>query len=99
MAEICVKSIAQQNAIIEAGGEHIYTRKQIIEIIHEAIRPGKKVKSIPIGVIKFVLPMLKILNQNLYDKLAFFLTMLNHDVIAPKIGTMRFENYIKQKMN
>jgi uncharacterized protein YbjT (DUF2867 family) len=98
LAEICVKSIDQKNAIVEAGGVHVYTRKQIVQIIQETVKPGKKVRSVPVGLAKFLMPILKLTNRNLYDKFAFFLEMLEHDVLAPRIGSMRLEDYIQKKI-
>jgi uncharacterized protein YbjT (DUF2867 family) len=97
LAEICVESIDQKNAIVDAGGVYVYTRKQIIQIIQETVKPSKKVRSIPVGAVKLSLPMLKLFNQNLHDKFAFFIKMLEHDLIAPKLGSKRFEEYLKEK--
>src|SRR5829696_4450663 len=40
LAKICVESIHQPNAIIEAGGKETLSRKQINEIIQKAVNPS-----------------------------------------------------------
>lgn len=95
LAKICVRGIEQTNTVIETGGKAIYTRQQINEIIQNEIDPSKKVRSIPVELIRFFIPLLKILNRNLYDKIAFFIEVTQHDTIAPKIGETTLEEWVK----
>jgi hypothetical protein len=53
--------------------------------------------NIPLGLFKFSLPIIKVFSKNLYDKLAFFLEVIQKDTIAPQIGTFDFLEYIKLK--
>jgi uncharacterized protein YbjT (DUF2867 family) len=98
LAKICVNSIKENNVTVEAGGKYIYTRKQLNVIIQKEVAPAKKIKSIPIGMIRFTLPMMKLFNKNMHDKFAFFTEVMDHDTIAPQLGEMKFEDYIKMKM-
>lgn len=97
LAKITVDSIKQHNLIIEAGGQTIYTRKQLNEIVQLTINPSKSIKNVPLAVFKFLLPILKIFNKNTYDKFAFFIEVLQHETIAPQLGKMTFEEYIKMR--
>jgi uncharacterized protein YbjT (DUF2867 family) len=99
LAIVCVNSIMETNKIIEAGGKNIYTRKQLNEIIQHIVNPHKKIKHVPIGIINFFLPLMKLINKNTFDKFAFFIEVMQHDVIAAEIGEMKFEDYIKMKMH
>jgi hypothetical protein len=54
-------------------------------------------KNVPLVVFKFLLPILKIFNKNTYDKFAFFIEVLQNDTIAPQLGKMTFEEYIKMR--
>ena len=98
LAKICVDSIHKTNAVIEAGGKSIYTRKQLNEIIQKAVNPNKSVKNIPLGFVKFSLPLMRLFNKNMFDKFAFFVEVMQHDTIASQVGEMRFEDYIKSKI-
>jgi uncharacterized protein YbjT (DUF2867 family) len=98
LAKICVGSIAEKNKTIEAGGSTIYTRKELNLIIQQEVDKSKKVRQIPLGLIKGALPLIKVFNKNLYDKFAFFTEVMQHDTIAPQLGELRFEEYIKRKM-
>lgn len=97
LAKICINSFAQKKAIIEAGGKNIYTRKQLNEIIQQTINPDKSIKNIPLFAFKFLLPIIKLFNKNTFDKFAFFIEVMQHDTIAPQLGKMTFEEYLKMQ--
>ena len=99
LAKVCVDSIKENNVVKGAGGENVYTRKQLNEIIQKAVDPSKKVRSVPAGMLSLFLPVIKIFNKNTYDKMAFFAEVLQHDTLAPKLGKMKFEDYIAMKVN
>jgi uncharacterized protein YbjT (DUF2867 family) len=98
LAKICVDAIGHHNSIIEAGGKEILSRKQINEMIQREAAAHKKVRTVPLGLIKTGLPVLKIISKNLYDKMAFFTEVMQHDVIAPQVGEKRLESYIRSKV-
>jgi uncharacterized protein YbjT (DUF2867 family) len=97
LAKVCVDSIALDNSVIEAGGKNVYTRSQLNEIIQRTVCPEKKIRNIPAGLLRVSLPLMRIFNKNTFDKFAFFFEVMQHDTIAPKVGEMRFEDYIKGK--
>ena len=98
LAKICVNALNEKNTTVEAGGKHIYTRKQLNEIIQQAVAPDKKIKSMPLALVKFILPFIEFFNKNTGDKFAFFTEVIQHDLIAPQVGEMRFEEYIRMKI-
>lgn len=99
LAKITVDAINKQNSIIEAGGKTIYTRKQLNEIVQNEVNNHKKLRTIPIGLIKGALPIIRLFSKNTFDKFAFFIEVMQHDTIAPQLGTMTFEDYVKLKKN
>lgn len=98
LAKVVVNSVNQSNCTIEAGGKTIYTRKQLNEIVQSEIKSGKKIRTVPIRLFKMTLPLIKIFSKNTYDKFAFFIEVMQNDTIAPQIGEMTFENYVKLKV-
>lgn len=97
LASICVDAIHGPNVVIEAGGKEVLSRRQINEIIQAAVAPDKKVRTVPIGLIKAFLPLVKLFSKNLYDKVAFFLEVMRHDTLAPKVGAATLGDYIRIK--
>lgn len=99
LAKIAVDSINKKNSIIEAGGKTIYTRKQLNEIIQSQMNPGKKLRTIPMVLLKGVLPFIKLFSRNTFDKFAFIFEVMQHETIAPQLGKMTFEDYVNLKKN
>ncbi|WP_266365159.1 SDR family oxidoreductase [Tellurirhabdus rosea] len=98
LARVIVESIGQPNSVVEAGGRQVYSRHQINELIQRHVNPNGKVRRIPLGLAKSGLPLMKLIDRNLYDKGAFFLEVLQHDVIAPQRGETSLETYLDQKL-
>jgi len=98
LAKIVVDSINQANSTIEAGGKTIYTRKQLNEIVQYEIDKSKTIRTVPMGLFKMTLPLIRIFNKNTYDKFAFFTEVMQKDTIAPQIGELTFEKYVKLKV-
>jgi uncharacterized protein YbjT (DUF2867 family) len=97
LAKICVAAIDQPNAEIEAGGKEMLSRGQINDLIQRLVDPGKKVRHVPLGVVKAVLSLLKLTARNLYDKVAFYAAVMQHDTVAPAVGETRLADYIKAR--
>ena len=98
LAKICVQAIAEKNKTIEAGGMSVYTRRELNLIVQQEVDKSKKVRQIPLGLLKAALHFIKVFDKNLYDKFAFFTEVMQHDTIAPQMGELSFEEYIKSKM-
>ena len=96
LAGICVASIHQPNAEIEAGGKQVMTRREINETIQNIAAPGKKIPTIPLWLVRSMLPMIKLFSRNLYDKLGFFVQVMQEDTLAPQVGERRLGDYIKE---
>jgi uncharacterized protein YbjT (DUF2867 family) len=99
LAKITVEAINKQNSIFEAGGKTIYTRKKLNEIIQNEVDSQKNIRTVPLGLFKVTLPIIKLFSKNSFDKFAFFIEVMQQDTIAPQVGTMTFEDYVKQKVN
>jgi uncharacterized protein YbjT (DUF2867 family) len=98
LAKVVVESINRANSTIEVGGKTIYTRKQLNQIVQSEVDKSKTIRTIPIELFKMTLPFIRIVSKNTYDKLAFFIQVMQHDTIAPQIGEMTFEGYVKFKI-
>lgn len=98
LAKVTVDAINRSNAVIEAGGPEVLTRRQINEIIQNAVAPQKKVRTVPMGIVTASLPAVRIFSKNIYDKLAFFTAVMQHDVVAPRLGTTRLADYVRDRV-
>jgi uncharacterized protein YbjT (DUF2867 family) len=98
LAKLCVDSIHKVNTTIEAGGKTIYTRAQLNAIIQREVDPNRKVRTLPLPLLKVVLPFIRMVDKNTFDKFSFFAEVMQQDTIASQIGEMQFEDYIKRKV-
>jgi uncharacterized protein YbjT (DUF2867 family) len=98
LAGVVADSIEQDNVVVEAGGKETLSRRQINEIIQQRVRPGKPIRTIPLGVVQKLLPVIKLFSRNTFDKFAFFVEVSQYDTIAPPIGERRFAEYIDEKL-
>lgn len=97
LAKVIVGSIEKPNCIIEAGGKKTYTRRQLCEIVQQAVDPNKKIRNVPMAMVKMGLPFYKLFDKNAYHKFSFFTEVMTHDTFAPPVGEMSFEEYVKLK--
>ncbi|HEX2534137.1 MAG TPA: SDR family oxidoreductase [Chitinophagaceae bacterium] len=97
VARICADALQQPNGIIDAGGPEVLTRREINRLIQQAVAPGKKLRTVPVWSIRALLPLIRRADRNTYDKLAFFLRVLQEDTIAPAAGNRRLEDYLREQ--
>jgi uncharacterized protein YbjT (DUF2867 family) len=93
LAKVCADALGQSGVVIAAGGKNVYTRHQINEIIQQMTAPERRVRRAPMWMLRAALPFWKLLNRNMYDKLAFFAEVIQDDVLAPQIGETSLEAY------
>jgi uncharacterized protein YbjT (DUF2867 family) len=96
LARIICDALVPGSRVVEAGDPKLYTRRELNEIIQARIRPGRKVPTIPAGLVTTMLPLVRVFDRNLYDKMSFFLAVSAGDTIAPMTGSMLFEDYVSR---
>lgn len=99
LAKIIVNHLSAHNQIIEAGGQYIYTRKQLLEIIQNYYNPKGRLRTLPVFIFKILLPILRITHPSTYHKFAFFIRVMEEDTIAPRLGTLSFEAYLQRQVS
>ncbi|SDK00726.1 Uncharacterized conserved protein YbjT, contains NAD(P)-binding and DUF2867 domains [Catalinimonas alkaloidigena] len=98
LARICVDAISDTKKVIEAGGDTVYTRREIIQKISLAAG-AKPPRSIPFWAVRPLLWVLRFSNRNLHDTAAFYVAVSRHDLIAPRRGTHPLEEYLVHCVN
>ncbi|MEJ8800410.1 SDR family oxidoreductase [Pontibacter sp. H249] len=94
LAKVAVQSIYSQSQVVPIGGPKIYSRLELVQLSCKAAGYTGKIPSVPFGVVKAVLPLLKPFNRNLYDKAAFLVAVSEIDCVAPTLGTHTLEAYL-----
>jgi uncharacterized protein YbjT (DUF2867 family) len=99
VAQVCLDSLTKKNHIHETGGVEVMTRKEILQIIQSEACREKKVKNFPAGLLTLLLPVIKMIDLNTYDKLAFITSVLKEDTIGPREGSKRLREYIREHLS
>ncbi len=71
LAAVCVDAIEGAGPEVLAGGPKVLTRRRITEIALEALGRPLKVRRIPPGLVRFLVPLVKPFNPRVADITAF----------------------------
>ena len=96
VARVCVEAIDAPQNVYDIGGPEVFTRREISEMCFKAL--GKKPRFIkyPIGLMRLLIKPLKLFDQRLFDLMDFAILVNHTDAVAPRVGTSKLENYLKQ---
>lgn len=95
LAIVCVDHLEKGPEILEVGGPVVYTRNQIAEMAIRMVGNALHFH-VPETFVEGSLPLLQFYDQNFFDKLAFFKTVLTHDAVVPQYGSKRLEEYFSE---
>jgi len=98
VARVCVDAIALPHSVHNIGGPEVMSRRQINELVQQLSAPERKVRQVPAALLKVMLPLLRIADRNLYDKLAFFTRVMTEDALGEPVGRKRLEEYLKEHL-
>ncbi|MBX7154331.1 MAG: NAD(P)H-binding protein [Candidatus Kapaibacterium sp.] len=93
VAVLCADALVKNATVIEAGGNTVYTRKEINQLAARVAGKPTNLLGVPLWVVKGMVPLLKPFNKNMYDKLAFFVAVMEEDLLAPRVGMITLEEY------
>ncbi|PRY15425.1 uncharacterized protein YbjT (DUF2867 family) [Pontibacter ummariensis] len=93
LAKIAVGEIGCPSRTIALGGKTIYSRAELIRLACKAANYKGFLPSVPFPVVASVLPLVKLLNRNLYDKVSFMIAVSKVDCVAPQVGAHTLEEY------
>ncbi|WP_162054824.1 NAD(P)H-binding protein [Pontibacter pamirensis] len=93
LAKVAVQCIGQAAATIPIGGKSLYSRLELIQLACKAADYPGAIRSVPLGVVNTMLPMLRLFSRNLFDKVAFLVAVSSEDCVAPFVGEYTLEEY------
>jgi len=98
LAQVCVNAIETNQKEINVGGPDILTQNQIGELALKAYSKQIKIVHLPDWIRKFTLWSLrKFTSSKVFGPVEFFLTTIVMDMIAPKYGKNRLEDFFYMK--
>jgi len=96
LARVCVDHLEEGPEVLNVGGPEVHTRNEIAQMVCRATACGAAL-NIPLWLVKPGLGVVRVLNQNLYDKLSYFTYITTHDMVAPRFGSLTFDQYLKEQ--
>lgn len=100
LANFCLDSLPLSNKELEIGGPDIYTHKELSSLAFKALNKRTKITYLPDFIRVFILKALPcILSSKTYGPIEFFLSVMGIDMIAPKTGRYKLEDFFVSVSN
>lgn len=87
LAQFILSALDEDKNEWNVGGPDILTTAQIAEAAFAAVDKPVKIQSLPIGLINFLLPVLRLMPESWVGPAEFFLTAGRQDMVAPQYGS------------
>lgn len=92
LAKKVLELLEEGPEVVEVGGPETLSRKEIARIIQQKTK--SRIINLPEMVVRMGLPLFSLLTKDLSTHLDFFTYVTTRDMIAPKYGSHRFQDYI-----
>lgn len=99
LAEVIINTIAMNEHEILVGGPDILTHNEIAEIALASWGNPNKIVHLPDVIRSATIHLARIFtSEKTFGPLEFFLTLMGQDMIAPRYGTRRLQDFYKQEV-
>ncbi len=100
LAEVCVNAINKSDNEINVGGPVTYTYNEIAGLAFSAINKKTKISTIPIWIIRLILPLMRTFSSSkTYGPVEFMMTALTMDGLAPSYGKEKLKDFYELNKN
>jgi uncharacterized protein YbjT (DUF2867 family) len=96
LAAACVDAMEGWNQEIDIGGPEVLTYREAAGMAFEALGKPARISSIPAGVMKMIIALTRIFSRHQAGLIAFFVTMMTSDMVAPVAGTRTLETHFSE---
>ena len=96
LAMACVDATEGVDREIEVGGPDTLTYREIAELALTAAGKEIRITSVPLFITLLSIALLKLLSRHKGELLAFFVTMMTSDMVAPTTGTHRLGEHFRE---
>lgn len=94
LAEVCVNSAQSNQTEIKVGGPEVLTHNEIFEIAFDLLNKKPKISRFPVWMKGVLLSLARTFTSvKTYGPLEFFITVISTDMIAPKYGKLKLEDF------
>lgn len=86
LAVICADAVESKEQEIDVGGPEVLTYREAAEAAFSALGKSPRLSSVPPWVMRAIVVLTGIFNRHQAGLLAFFVTMMTSDMVAPQSG-------------
>ncbi|MGD9367569.1 MAG: SDR family oxidoreductase [Desulfobacteraceae bacterium] len=96
LAECCVGALDKEKQEIDVGGPEVMTYREIAELAFRTIGSPARITAVPVWIMKAAVTVTKLFNKHQGELLAFFITAMTSDVVAPSTGTRYLDAHFRK---
>ena len=96
LADFCIRHLEDGPKVVNVGGPEVHSRNQVAQKVCKVTRCLAPA-NIPLWLVRPGLALIKLFSQNFYDKLNYLTFVTTHDMVAPKYGSLTFEDYLREE--
>lgn len=95
LAVTCADALDGERREIDVGGPEVLTYREIAQLAFRVRGTPAKVSSLPMFVVKPIISVSRMFNRHQGELLAFMVTAMTSDVVAPPTGTRTLEAHFQ----
>lgn len=96
LADFIVSKMDSEETELDVGGPEIFTQNEIAAMAFRVLGKKEKITHIPIWIRDITLKLMRLFTgQKTYGPVEFFMTVMTHEMIAPKTGSHKLVDYFK----
>jgi len=97
LAKSCVDAAEGEQQEVDVGGPEVLTYRRMAELAFESLGTTARISHVPIWVMRLTVAITKVFNKHQGELLAFFMTSMTSEVVAPKTGTHTLGAHFRQQ--
>jgi uncharacterized protein YbjT (DUF2867 family) len=96
LAEVCVDAVEGELSHVDIGGPNVFTYRQMAEIAFASAGRPVRITCIPTWAARAVVGLTRLVNRHKGELLAFFVTAMSSDLVAPSTGKMTIDGHFRK---
>jgi len=96
LAVSCAEALEGERQEIDVGGPEIMTYREIGELAFETLGIKARITSVPFWLMRAIVALIKVFSKHQGELMAFFLTAMTSDVVAPTTGTRTLKAHFEE---
>lgn len=97
LAVTCADVIDGDRREVDVGGPEVLTYREIAQLAFKVHGKPVRISTVPMFAMKTIIPAFRVFNRHQGELLAFMVTAMTSDVVAPGTGTRKLRAYFEER--